>query len=58
MFPSGLTMLPLHQSNRLANKNPNSTHEKLPFKLLVGVLQEIPKIVYAIAVALSCIPEA
>lgn len=48
MFPS--------KSHRQSNKTLNTSHGKLPFELLIGEVQETPKIIQAIVLTLGFFP--
>lgn len=45
------------KNHRLSNKNPNASHRKSPFELLVRGLQETPKTTWVIVIALGFLPE-
>lgn len=39
------------------NKTPSARHENLPFKLLIRKVQETPKSIYPLVIALGCLPD-
>lgn len=53
-FLSGLAVLP--PNYRPSNKNPNKRYKKLKSPLQIKVVQEIPKTLCAISIALGCSP--
>lgn len=44
-------------SPRARNKTPSARHKNLPFKLVIRKVQETPKTIYPLVIALDCLPE-